>query len=155
VRTISNLLSIVLVLSISNAQGKPAIVNVAVVQPGDFDTMLSKSKSRPRPSQKICIQLSGFYRTIVNFRTQRLTPQQALMFSAKYYPEHPVCESNEPGYCESKKNSNELRLSIKSKKKIINLIYFDPRFRFVGGDAFQMQIMKICMGTSKPMEPLK
>ena len=155
VRTISILLSAVLVLSISNAQGKPAIVNVAVVQPGDFDTMLSQSKSRPRPSQKICIQLSGFYMAIVNYRAERLTPQKALMFSAGYYPEHPVCESNEPGYCESRKNSDELRLSIKSKKKIINLIYFDPRFRFVDGDAFQMQIMIICLGTYKPMEPLK
>jgi len=152
VKTISILLSAVLVISISNAQGGPAIVNVAVVQPGDFDTMLSQSKLRPRPSQTICIQLSGFYKMIAQFRDQRLTPQEALTFAAAYYPADGGCFSNEPGYCEHR---NELRLSMKSKKKIINLIYFDPRFRFVGGLDFQMQIIEICMGTYKPMEPLK
>jgi hypothetical protein len=50
---------------------------------------------------------------------------------------------------------DNLQLSEKRVKQIINQVYFDPAFRFAGGTALQMQIYQICMGTHKPIEPLK
>ena len=53
------------------------------------------------------------------------------------------------------KEQGNLELSEKRVKQIINQVYFDPAFRFAGGSALQMQIYQICMGTYRPMEPLK
>jgi hypothetical protein len=51
--------------------------------------------------------------------------------------------------------ADNLQLSVKQVKQIINKVYFDPAFRFAGGTALQMQIYQVCMGTYKPIEPLK
>ena len=56
---------------------------------------------------------------------------------------------------QNKNDSDGLQLSTKRVKQIINQVYFDPAFRFAGGAALQMQIYQICMGTYRPMEPLK
>lgn len=56
---------------------------------------------------------------------------------------------------QSKKGAENLQLSEKQVKRIINQVYFAPAFRSAGGTALQMQIYQACMGTYRPMEPLK
>jgi hypothetical protein len=45
-------------------------------------------------------------------------------------------------------------VDVATRKKAINLVYFDQRFVNAGGAALQMQVMQACMG-QRQYQPLK
>ena len=85
--------------------------------------------------QTSCVVLSNAYLTAAGYRDRNFRPEDAYNYAIKVelkdYPQF-------------------------NGKKIVNEVYFDPRFAYpAGGPPLRMQMYQICMGTYKPIKPLK
>jgi hypothetical protein len=78
-----------------------------------------------------CSLLGTVYQNAANMRDQGNSPDMALQMTAAYREVDEV-----------------------TRKKAINLVYFDPRFTQAGGYALQSQVMQACMGV-RQYQPLK
>jgi hypothetical protein len=46
-------------------------------------------------------------------------------------------------------------LPVEQRKKIINMVYFDPGLQYAGGNALMMQVVQLCLNDWKTFQPLK
>ncbi|MDB5777617.1 MAG: hypothetical protein JWP38_3750 [Herbaspirillum sp.] len=79
-----------------------------------------------------CALRSSMYESVATWRNSDVAPESALRFSVSYK-----------------------EIPVEDRKRIINIVYFDPAFENAGGEALRNQMLDLCLNGPKDWKPLK
>jgi hypothetical protein len=83
-----------------------------------------------------CANVGTTYQLAADLRNSHASPQQALNSISGF-------------------GSKDAGMTIEFKKKVINQVYFDPRFTYAGGRALYQQMFNLCAYPEGIYKPLK
>lgn len=96
------------------------------------DELTPEQNAKNKEINYHCGQLGGVFESAASYRDMGIQPEEALKYTSNY------------------------AIPLESRKKAINLVYFDPVFKDARGHALMTAIFNTCVfGPPKPFKPLK